>query len=202
MEPWTSSGKPGLGREDDFFKEGMPEMLSREFKSLITPRARTLVVIWGAILLSPVMYFLIAWFIFGQGEGASAEVGSGLPLNQIGMGLLVVLGIGATYYQRLALGPARLRAILDTEPVAPEGNDRDLFLELPPSEQRLFGLWPHYQTTMIIVWAILEAIAVVGLVLTILQRDFMVMIPFSAAAILLLALKRPSPAGFCEGIRI
>ena len=177
-------------------------MLSSDFKILIAPRARALFVIWGAITLAPVMYLVIAWFLFGQAEGPIAGVESDLPWSQIGMGSLFILGIGATYYQRFALGAGRLKAILDSESVVPGGKDRDLVLKLSPAEQRLLSLWQHYQTTMIVVWAILETIAVVGLVLTILQRDFRIMIPFALAAIILMVLKRPRPAEFMAGIRI
>jgi hypothetical protein len=75
-------------------------------------------------------------------------------------------------------------------------------LKLPAAEQRLLSLWQHYQTTMIVVWAILESIAVVGLVLAIVQHDFWVVIPFASVAVLLMAMKRPRPAEFIEGIRI
>ena len=55
---------------------------------------------------------------------------------------------------------------------------------------------------MIVVWAMLEGMAVVGLVLTILQKDFRVMIPFALAAVLLLILKRPQPGKFFAGIKL
>lgn len=177
-------------------------MLSRDFKALIAPRARALFVIWGAIMLAPLMYVVVAWFLFGQTEGQGMGAETDLPWTQIGMGLLVLLGIAATYYQRVALGSGRLKAIVEAPPVAPGGKDQDLFEKLPSAEQRLLNLWQHYQTTMIVVWAILEAIAVVGLVLTILQRDFRVIIPFALAAIILMVLKRPRPAEFMEGIRM
>lgn len=177
-------------------------MLSSDFKALIAPRARALFVLWGAIMLAPVMYLVVAWFLYGQAEGPGAAGKTDLPWNQIGMGLLVLLGIAATYYQRVALGSKRLEAIVEASPVAPGGKDQDLFSKLPPAEQRLLNLWQHYQTTMIVVWAILETIAVVGLVLTILQRDFLVIIPFALAAVILMVLKRPRPAEFMEGIRM
>lgn len=176
-------------------------MLSSAFKSWIAPRARALLVIWGAILLAPAMYVVVAWFMFGQAEDFRVAENSGLPWSQIGMGLLLVLGLGAGYYQRWALGAARLKAILVAEPVQPAGKDRDLFEKLSPAEQSLTGLWQHYQTTMIVVWALLEAMAVAGLVLAILQRDFRVVIPFAVAAVLLLVLKRPQPGKFFGGIK-
>jgi len=176
-------------------------MLSNAFKTWIAPRARALLVIWGAILVAPVMYVGIAWFLFGRTDHFQAAENPGLPWSQIGMGLLLVLVLGAGYFQRWALGGERLRAILATVPVPAAGKDRDLFKKLSPAEQSLTGLWQHYQTTMIVVWAILESMAVVGLVLAILQRDFRVVIPFSVAAVVLLILKRPQPGKFFAGIK-
>ena len=177
-------------------------MLSPDFKIWVAPRARALLVIWGAILLAPVVYVVVAWFLFGRGADFQVTPNSQLPWSQIGMGALLVLGLGASYYQQLALSPARLKAILSAEPVAPGGKERDLFEKLTPGEKRLAGLWQHYQTTLIVVWAILEGMAVVGLVLTILQKDFRVMIPFAVAAILLLILKRPQPGKFFAGVKL
>ena len=68
-------------------------------------------------------------------------------------------------------------------------------------EQRLLGLWQHYQVTMIVVWAMLESIIVVGLVLTILQRDFKVILPFALVTIVTMVWKRPRPAAFMGGVR-
>jgi hypothetical protein len=177
-------------------------MLSTGFKTWIAPRARALLVIWGAILLAPIMYVVIAWFLFGRADDFQVPQNSQLPWSQIGMGALLVLGMGASYYQRMALSPARVKAVLSVEPIPPAGKDRDLFEMLTSGEKRLAGLWQHYQTTMIIVWAMLEGMAVVGLVLTILQKDFRVMIPFAIAAVLLLILKRPQPGKFFAGIKL
>lgn len=177
-------------------------MLSPGFKIWIAPRARALLLIWGAILLAPIMYVVIAWFLFGRADNFQVSQNSQLPWSQIGMGALLVLGLGAGYFQRLALSPARLKAILSAEPVAPGGKDRDLFEKLTPGEKRLAGLWQHYQTTLIVVWAMLEGMAVVGLVLTILQKDFRIMIPFAVAAVILLILKKPQPGKFFSGIKL
>ena len=67
-------------------------MLSTGFKTWIAPRARALLVIWGAILLAPVIYVVIAWFLFGRADDFQVTQNSGLPWSQIGMGALLVAG--------------------------------------------------------------------------------------------------------------
>ena len=185
-------------------------MLSTDFKILIAPKVRVLNMIWGAIAFAPVMYVGVAWFLFGQTAVAPSdtvplEVGSGLPLTGIGLGLLLVLGFSATFYQKKSFSGNILAKKMAGDPVWPSTGSKDcgreIFLKLPEGEQRLAGLWPHYQTTMIVVWTMLESIAVVGLILTIMERDFRVVIPFAAAAVILMVMKMPRPARFFAGLR-
>ena len=85
----------------------------------------------------------------------------------------------------------------------PAGEGQGIFGNLSDSEKRLACLWPHYQTTTpIVVWAMREAIAVVGLVLAILQQDFRVVIPFAAAALILMLIKLPRPTRFFARIQV
>lgn len=192
-------------------------MLSDGFKQLIAPQAKALNAIWFAFFISIFLYLGVAWMMFGQGDGAalgspvSMAIGP-FTMAQIGMALLFVLGLGATYYHRFALGTSVLRSKVPAEPAWPPpgsqanfdfgGQGTEIFGQLPESEQRLAGLWPHYLTTMVVVWATLEAIAIVGLILCIMRKDFMVVIPFAAAAALMLILKRPRPADFFANVRL
>lgn len=192
-------------------------MLSSGFKELIAPQAKVLNLIWLAFLFATLVYVAIAFLMAGPGDAGEtvsvppAETGT-MPLNGMGLALMVVLGIGATYYQKTALGTATLKKKIPAEPVWPPvgspmttgrpGEPNSTFDALPDSEKRLAGLWPHYQTTLIVVWAMLEAMALVGLVLAIVQGEFLVVIPFAAAAGIMLFLKRPRPAGFFEGLSL
>ena len=191
-------------------------MLSAEFKDFIAPKARVLNLIWGALTFAPLMYVVIAWIIYGQtsstpNEAPLLEVGSGLPLKEIGLGMILVLGFSAIFYQKRAFSGDLLAKKMAGDPVwPPEGSpmasgsgsgDKEIFERLSDSEKRLAVLWPHYQTTMIVVWAMLEAISVLGLVLTILQRDFYVVIPFAGAAVILNVMKIPRPTRFFAGVR-
>ena len=174
-------------------------------------------IIWGAITFAPVLYVAVAWFMFGQAAApdldASEFPGIGRSnLNLIGAVTLLMLGLGSTYYERKFLGASVLGKKLAREPdwttAGPQGtpgatgDGKRIFDNLSDSEKRLACLWPHYQTTMIVVWALREAIAVMGLVLAILQEDFRVVIPFAAAAVILMIVKLPRPTRFFAGIRI
>ncbi len=192
-------------------------MLSTEFRKLIAPRAKVLNIIWGAISIAPVFYVAVAWIMFGQVAAGDLDA-SGLPpagrsnLNLIGAIALIMLGLGSVYYERKFFGASVLKDKLARDPdwslASPQGtmggsqDGQGLFENLSDSEKRLAGLWPHYQTTMIVVWSMREAIAVVGLVLAILQEDFRVVIPFAAAAMILMLIKLPRPTRFFAGIKV
>jgi len=192
-------------------------MLSTEFRKLIAPQARVLNIIWGALVFASVFYVAIAWFMFGQAAAGDLDAG-GMPpvgrsnLNLIGAMALIMLGLGSTYYERKSFGPSVLRDKLARDPdwslAGPQGSGGmtgegpGIFENLSDSEKRLACLWPHYQTTMIVVWAMREAIAVVGLVLAILQRDFRIVIPFAVAALILMLIKLPRPTRFFAGIQV
>ena len=78
---------------------------------------------------------------------------------------------------------------------------RDLFERLPDSEQKLACLVPYYQTGMIIIWAMREAVAILGLVGAIVTSDFMVVVPFGVGALAFLAIKMPRPVAFLAQVR-
>ena len=192
-------------------------MLSPNFRKLIAPQAKALGVIWFAFLTATIIYVVLAWVIFGQGAEpalAPAEdqgLGSS-TLTGLGMMMIVVLGFGATIYQRKMLDEAVLRAKVSDDPVWPPADSRSNFTlgaegtavyeQLSEADKRTASLWPHYQTTMIVVWALLEGLAVVGMVLCFMQRDFMVVVPFALAAVLMLLLKRPRPGQFFANVRV
>ncbi len=192
-------------------------VLSTEFRKLIAPRARVLNMIWGAILAAPVFYVVVAWVMFGQAAAGDLDA-SGLPpvgrpnLNLIGAIALIMLGLGSVYYERKFFGASVLKDKLARDPdwslagsqgtIGGSQDGQGLFENLSDSEKRLACLWPHYQTTMIVIWSIREAIAVVGLVLAILQQDFRVVIPFAVVAVILMLIKLPRPTRFFAGIQV
>ena len=186
-------------------------MLSTEFRKLIAPQARVLNIIWGALAFAPVFYVAVAWFMFGQGTAGDLDA-NGMPsvghsnLNLIGAIVLVLLGLGSVYYERKSFGASVLKNKLARDPdwslAGTQGvggttvGGREIFENLSDSEKRMACLWSHFQTTMIVVWSMREAIAIVGLILAILQQDFRVVVPFGVAALILMLIKLPRPTRF------
>ncbi len=66
------------------------------------------------------------------------------------------------------------------------------------TEKRLAALGAQYQTAMIVVWTMREAVVVIGLVLAILSSSFTIVLPFAAVAFMGLALKAPRATSFFE----
>ena len=190
-------------------------MLSTEFRKLIAPQARVLNIIWGALAFAPFFYVAFAWFLLGQGDAGELDA-TGLPpvgrsnLNLIGAIVLIMLGLGSVYYERKFFGVSVLKDKLARDPdwslAGSQGisgttiKGREIFENLSESEKRLACLWSHYQTTMIVIWSMREAIAVVGLILAMMQQDFRVAVPFGVAALILMLLKLPRPTRFFAGI--
>ena len=192
-------------------------MLSTNFKSLIAPQARILNFIWLAFTASTLVYVFVAYVAFGMGSSQILETPleqhlGPISFNQVGIGLMVMLGFAGTYYQKMALRNDVLKNKVPGERVWPPAGsqtnlkanpaDRGMFEGLSDTEKDLAGLWPYYQTTMIVVAAFLEAIAVLGMILAFLGGDFRVTIPATAASMIMLILKRPRPGIFFANVRL
>lgn len=72
---------------------------------------------------------------------------------------------------------------------------------LPQSERVLLQYLPAYQSALIVLWAMREAIAILGVVLAILTRNFTIALPFAAAALVLVFMARPRAAEFIDGMK-
>ena len=164
-------------------------MLSDHFKRIITPPARTLNIIWLAFMSAPFLYAGVAWFVTTGAEPKEADTGT----LRLGLGVLAVVSVVASYlYRKRALGEAAIDRRLAEPPVnALPGSD-----DLEPIEQRLAGIFPYYQTTTIIILALRESVAVLGLILTILTGDFWQYVPFGLAAAAIIASQPPSVGSF------
>jgi len=182
-------------------------MLSQEFRSLIAPHARTLNIIWLAFLVAPAIYLVMAWFLTRQPKAVAATVDPVLLqalMGVVGLGLAA----GSFAYRKRALGRPVLERRLQAGPpstVGASGREQAGLVammagtsSLADSEKRLAWLFPHYQTTMIIACAMREALAVFGLVLTIITGSFVQMVPWAAAAMVLILAQPPRPASFLE----
>ena len=186
-------------------------MLSPDLKNFLAPMVRTMTIIWGAMMAASIFYVFIAWFIFGPAEQtvADAEAGQPGPIAPI-LGVVAFLVIvasiilerwwfsGPRIMAKLAETPAYERLVAGQNTGNPS---RDQFESLPESEQELACLVPYYQTGMIIIWAMRESVAVLGLVGAIVTSDFMVVVPFGVGALAFLAIKMPRPVAFLKQVR-
>lgn len=165
-------------------------MLSAAFVRFISPPSQILNMIWLAMLTASIFYGAVAWFVTAGSEPAGGD----FFVLQVALGSLsVVLVAGSFLYRRKALGEERLLGLLTgSAPAVPDTDDLD------PVERRLAGLFPHYQTTNIVVMAMREAVGVLGLVLAIVSRDFWAFVPFGIVAVVSIAVQPPAVRSFME----
>jgi len=186
-------------------------MLSSDLKTVVAPLTRTMTIIWGAFISATVVYLLMAWIMFGMNPVdtvPNAETSPTVLRPVFGVvGFLLVVGSifmerywfsGRAIMEKLAGTPDYEKLSTQKGGMTPS---REAFEKLSESEQKLVCLVPYFQTGMIIIWAMREAVAVMGLVLVILEKDFMVAIPFTVGAALLIAIKAPRPVAFLERVR-
>ncbi|MFO7609599.1 MAG: hypothetical protein R6X35_10460 [Candidatus Krumholzibacteriia bacterium] len=178
-------------------------MASSRLRAVIAPQARVLNILWGAFLAAPFLYTGLGWLISREprpdaGVGAGAGAGAGVPVGLLQVVFLLV-GTGAVaasyLYPRRALADERLRALL-RGPLP--GTPPPGVVGLEPVEQRLALLFPRYQAVQIVVLALRESLAVFGLVLVILTGNFLMMVPWSVAAVGLITTAPPRPAEFLD----
>ena len=186
-------------------------MLSSDLKTVVAPLTRIMTIIWGAFISASVIYLFIAWIMFGQGQGTVVADAGATPsvLRPVFgvVGFLVV--VGSIFMERYWFSGRAIMGKLSGSPAyekihpAQGGGkpSREVFERLSDSEKKLVCLVPYFQTGMIIIWAMRETVAVLGLVLVILEKDFLVIIPFSLGAALLIAIKVPRPVAFLERVR-
>jgi len=173
--------------------------------------ARVMTIIWGAFMAATVFYVLVAWIMFG-GKGTvlpDAEAGPQVPIAPI-LGVVAFLVVTASIaVERWWFSGARIVARLQGPPVyevliaGPQsgGPTREVFERLDEPDRKLACLVPFYQTGMIVIWAMRESVAVLGLAAAIVLADFMVVVPFGVGALAFLAIKMPRPAAFLAQVR-
>jgi hypothetical protein len=115
-----------------------------------------------------------------------------------GQHVLIIFGLAALgslafglVFRRIAFGDAALARALGNG--SPDGRD-----DVRRLEQDLLGLMAYIQTQMIIIWAVVEAVAVFGLLLVFLRFDPLTALPFGVAALLGILYHRPRPEEILE----
>ena len=184
-------------------------MLSTVLNDAIKPRQRLLTTMWGAFMAATVIYVFVSWMVTRNPTAATAGA-TATPLDRnLVSAVLAVLSVAlaaASYvYPRYAFSAGRL--VQAPRRGAGLGNARDpgaieaqAAAHLPESERALLKYLPAYQSTLIVVWAMREAIAVLGVILALLTREFTIALPFAGAALVLLAMARPQTAAFLDSM--
>ena len=189
-------------------------MLSNELKELVVLPARNMILIWCAMMAASLIYLVVAWILLADGPGEAdgafdpkllmAVFGfAGLGSALASVILERVLLSEKTIMQKLGRAPDVATA-LGNQSLTGRPTDKEktaIFGNLSGTEQRLACLLAHYQTAMIVTWAMREAIAILGLVLVILLGEFMMVVPFVVVALALIAIKPAKPLSFLEANR-
>lgn len=128
---------------------------------------KDLVVIWGSFIAAPVIYIGISMFIAPTMSPQGAIV---MPLS-IGFGCM------ATIFAMVSI-VMRMRMVI--EPL----QNKTIRSDTAEGEKLI-------QTKLIVIWAMVEAIAIFGLVLAILSANYLYSLPFCVVSFLLLFFHHP-----------
>lgn len=159
--------------------------------------------IWLAFCSAVLIYAAVAWIMQGSTEPILVDRGplSSDPLVPV----FVIAAIAAVFIarrfpRRLVLAEEKLRAAEARDVRAAFRSDVMPAEEiarieaLPPEERRPFMLLGVWNTALILEWAGCEVVAILGLVLAVLRRDFATYVPFGAVALLFLLTAKPRAA--------
>ncbi len=170
-------------------------MQSETFRELIRPIEKVRRVIWLAFIATVPLYIFSEYAQLGwPATGASSLRSNPMVVSLVLISLLCALA--APWMPGFLLPDARLREFLgkrpDLEELARGGQVQAVNQErlarirtLAPDEQRLLALVPRFFTGFIVRLAFNESIALYGLVLASLSRNFVAMIPFAALSLVL-----------------
>jgi hypothetical protein len=168
-------------------------MIRPEFRKLLMDQRGATVILWSFFMISIPIYIWIA-----QNVLANPKYSQGLSFGttaRIVLWFLVLIDLGYyIFWKRRYLSPA---ALLD------KSQKTKLFRVLQeykgPVEERTAAVVSTYGTRKVVIFAIVEAIAVYGLVLAIVGRYLFDQYLLSALSLVLLALEYPTER-FLEGL--
>ena len=168
-------------------------MIRPDFKKLLMDQRGAAVILWSFFMISIVLYIVIAQNVMANPKYAQGLSFAGTA--RIVLWLLVFVDLGYyIFWKRRNLTPS---AILD------KSQKTKLFRALQEYkgsvEQRAASVVSTYITRKVVLFAIIEAIAVYGLVLAIVGRYFTDQYVLSALSLILLGLEYPTER-FLEGL--
>jgi len=157
-----------------------------EFRKILLDQRGAAVILWSAFVISIPIYLVIVRKVLGN-----PNIGTNLSLAEparIVLWLLAVIDLGYYFYWR--------RRNLSEETILREGNTVKLFRALEDFrgslEKRAAHVVSAYVTRKVVIFAIIEACAVYGLVLAVVGRFVEDQYWLSALSVALLAWEFPS----------
>jgi len=185
-------------------------MLSDELRQAIKGDVLRHRLLWVASISSIAIYCVVAAIVAQQGgEGRNVTDMVRWALMAAGAGMLV----GAFCVRHVLLSPARVRTVLeappDIEEMARNPNTGQiqqerlaLLQQLSEEDARLCGLAAACLKPYLLMLAMVDACAIIGLVLAILQRDLNAILPFAVAAGAVSVVHFPNLDGLLEQARL
>jgi F0F1-type ATP synthase membrane subunit c/vacuolar-type H+-ATPase subunit K len=169
-------------------------MLSKDFQAAAAPMIRTMRIIWGAFVAAALFYCVIAYFVTAN-RTELPVIEPILPMVLIVVAVVTLFG--SFIVPRFLLTRERLQKALSYG----SGIGLPDTSHLPEDERKLPGVLAHYQTTMIISMAMVEAASIYGLVLVILGKPWWYILPFAGATVLFAIPHFPRPESALEAAR-
>lgn len=184
--------------------------MNPQYTRLVRTRVMTERIVWAIITGSVVFYLFIAYVLTGESPGAGVEALNGAePLFYAAAAAAAAFSV---YYRRRSFSDERIKALLrefDTG-VFPEQtvsgragrDDKDGLSVLNDSEKRALFLINELQKSSIINLIINEFVVLIGFALSFLSADFMKIIPFGAASLVLCIWMFPRTESVAEKAQI
>jgi hypothetical protein len=172
-------------------------MLRAEFeRDLMTTAGRTLTILWAGMVGTPLVLNLVAALVPLEG------VLSGSPpppaLVNILYGLAMAAGLGSIVWRRLWTGPERPTVGPTAAGMRAPAGERSVGED--PDEQRAIALLARYVTRLMIAWALVDTVAILGFVATVLTADPAHVRWLGGFSLALLLAHRPSTGPLEEGL--
>jgi hypothetical protein len=174
-------------------------MQRQEDRAIIAKADQLLKIIWIAFQGGALSYLVLGNLALRSTSGESTSSLEDLPLLlPLIFGLLAAAEVVAIQVlPRFLLQEERLRAAVERGP-RPEQVARAGVGDPDPAQQTLIVLLGQYTNAKIVLWALAEAIAVYGIVLTFTLQTTTWLYPFVIVGLLLLILNPPRLGDFLE----